>query len=194
MDELIQRLDIWLNQNMADYYKHLQPGLSSEEFIMLENKLGLELPLDLKKFYAWKNGQAMDDTLPLINGYKLMSLEHIIVMHGIMNDVVNQNDFDSNWWKPGWLSFLTDNSDSDYCIDLEETFEDNKGQILLFWSDSEECIIYYGSFYKWLETLVMTLELKLFRYDVNGGIAPEGQMYDKLYYELNPGYPKNSNI
>src|SRR5689334_2495946 len=57
MEQIINRLDQWIQKNRPEYYKILKPGLSDNEIKEWEIKFGFEFPQDFKALYQWKNGQ-----------------------------------------------------------------------------------------------------------------------------------------
>ncbi len=113
MEDLIQRLDSWLQKNRPDYYQLLQPGLSSDEIAGFEDTLQVELAPEFKLFYKWKNGQSCTEPdffysarkydfqkeryfVPdrpiadkgFIYNYVFMTRDNILGLHKMMNDAL----------------------------------------------------------------------------------------------------------
>ena len=189
MEELIQRLDSWLRQNRPDYYKKLLPGLTEQELTDLEKELGVELPADFKTFYRWRNGQAENQFDSLVSNFMWMNIRSVIQSLNGMNEIMAENDFHPYWWRAKWMPFLTNEHDTEYCLDLEGSFTEVKGQILLFLNDDAIREVFHSSFYKWLETVVIALERGLFRGDEDDTRLQEYETYSELEREINPGYP-----
>lgn len=184
-DNLIERLDKWLRENRPDYYLHLKPRATIEEVTKLENTLGLQLPIELKKFLYWKNGQ--DDDSKFLENWTLLSCEDILAFWQSLTEWQENGTFDvENWWNRNWIPFLYDDTGNNVCIDMAGMFGGKPGQILYYWHDDNSREIIHESFYKWLETVVLAMEKDLMYY-----CQPNADYDDYLeFLELNnPGYP-----
>ncbi|HEX2911454.1 MAG TPA: SMI1/KNR4 family protein [Chloroflexia bacterium] len=188
MWDLIQRLDSRLATNRPDYYAKLLPGLSQPELDDFEKKLGLALPESFKEFYRWRNGQAIGYNVSFAHGYSLMSAYSVIQSRNILNELLENGDFErENWWHPDWIPFLDNLSGDNYCLDLAGSFNGVKGQVLSFYHDDVERAIFNASFEKWLETIVTALEKGLFFSGDN--TSENNESFDNFWKENNPGYP-----
>jgi cell wall assembly regulator SMI1 len=58
MQELLERLEIWLQQNKSDYLSQLQDGLSIEEIAETTSPLGFKLSNEVIQLYKWHNGSS----------------------------------------------------------------------------------------------------------------------------------------
>src|SRR5262245_42344895 len=115
VQNLIQRLDLWLKENRPDYYKHLSPGATEEQIHLLEEGLNFELPEQFRDFLRWKNGQ--DDDGKLLDNYTLLSCDEILQTWKSLK--IDQEDgiFElQNWWNHKWLPFLYDFAGNYCCI------------------------------------------------------------------------------
>jgi len=88
MEELIGRLDAWLQARAPDRYASLLPGATPEELKALEDTLGISLPLEFRQLYQWKNGQSGDffSGLTPLGGYSWMSISEILRKWTSMNE------------------------------------------------------------------------------------------------------------
>ncbi|HMA33107.1 MAG TPA: SMI1/KNR4 family protein [Chloroflexia bacterium] len=185
MNDLIQRLNTWLQKNRPTYYEQLLPGATDEDILLLEHILAIELPQDFKMLLQWKNGQSYK-AQSFWDGYKLIPSNSIIAAYQMLeNDwrVKTPEFIQNNWWNPKWMPFLYDGSGNYYCLDMMGVFGGKPGQIIIYWHDETQREIAHESFYKWLETVVRAWELELEEED------PFYGEYGALFQEINPGYP-----
>lgn len=191
MEELVTRLDCWLQANLPKEYACLLPGLSDEELISLEQVIGLPLPDEFKMLYRWKNGMGYPRPEPLFTGFfALMSAPEIVAIMRVMADLEADNsDFTvwDNWWSMQWLPFTTNGAGDHECVDLTGEFSGERGQIMEFIHDNEERRILHRNLSKWLETHVEVLERGIARCDEE---YRQSRQYDALFAAVNPGYPK----
>lgn len=187
MEDLIARLDTLLRHLRPDFYQLMKPGLTEIEMITLEKELGVALPSDFKAFYYWRNG--LKKFQFFIDGWELMSSKQILEDCRMQNDLLDKGTYAPDWWNKQWIPFLSNNGDL-LCIDLAGSFSGDKGQILEFLHDDFPVNVYHENFYKWLETLVETLEHNLVTYDKYGITTIVNEEYVKLFNKINPGYPK----
>jgi cell wall assembly regulator SMI1 len=199
MENLIARLDQWLRQHRPVYYALLQPGLTDNELANFEKELGLELPLDFKLFYKWKNGISFkifpsEGTTTILPNFRWKSAEAVIFSWDKNKKRVV--DIPSWWWHYGWVCFLTDDTTVEICLDMNGSFNGKVGQILLVRSDDIYTLrtILHESFAKWLETLVEALERGIFTGDEGNDAPLDTDSYKNLLQEINPGYPIENEI
>lgn len=56
MQDLLQRLEQWLQEHRPDYVSQLQPGLSIQEIAEITEPLPFQLPNEVIELYQWHNG------------------------------------------------------------------------------------------------------------------------------------------
>jgi cell wall assembly regulator SMI1 len=182
---LLARLDGWLRTNRPEYYAKLLPGLSAAEVDDFEQKLGVQLPIEFKLFYQWKNGDTEQNAF--IANYYLISLSDALDDFKMMNDMMRVGEFErDNWWNTLWIPFVRNWGGDTWCIDLAGSFDGVQGQIIQFWHDDEYREILCRSFYKWLETIVVAYESR------KSWLSGEDDKYDtfkEFWKERNSGYP-----
>src|SRR5947208_11046 len=77
MAELVRRLDAWLARHRPDFYAHLLPGLTDQEWASFVARLGVEVPDSFRELYQWRNGQ--HDDVPTFHGNRTwMSSEEVV--------------------------------------------------------------------------------------------------------------------
>jgi cell wall assembly regulator SMI1 len=183
MQELIERLDTWLQANRPEYYIHLQPGLTEDELLALEQRLGVALPADFKTFYRWKNGQADEMEEDFFNNWSLMRADDIARTTEVMRNLVTTGAFDyANWWDARWVPFLKRYTGDNICLDMAGSFSGQSGQVLVYLHEDRSRPILHGSFTNWLETIVRAIET------ASVTLEPDGAYFDYKPL-LDPGYP-----
>lgn len=195
MDDLIQRLDNWLQSNRPEYYAQLLPGLSDEEISNFERSLNVELPLDFKSFYKWKNGQKDDYVYSnFIHNLSWLKAEYAIERS--FTEPIIQEDGYFFWDEESQkdplsaklVAFLTDSAINTCFLDLAGLYNGKKGQIIS-WGETYTEIL-HESFYKWLETVVIAFEKNMFVENEDEELQSEKGVYESFLSENNPGYPK----
>lgn len=188
MDNLIERLDTWLAQNRADYYRQLEPGLTQEQIEELESTLGNTLPDEMRALLMWRNGQSSRNFKSIYYNYMLIGADDIAEIVEMNNEMLAHGQFNKpNWWDPQWVPFMDNGAGDYYCIDFAGTFDGVPGQIIEFNHDYEGRSIQHRNFRHWLQTLVDALEQGALE-DDEYGIQPTEE-FDALYALINPGYP-----
>jgi cell wall assembly regulator SMI1 len=77
MQELLERLELWLQQNKPDFSSQLQPGLSLDEIIEITTPLQFQLPNEVIELYRWHNGNLdLGDDLFLF--YRFLPLQEAV--------------------------------------------------------------------------------------------------------------------
>jgi cell wall assembly regulator SMI1 len=77
MENLLERLELWLRSNRPDYLSRLQHGLALEEISEITAPLGFQLPDEVIKLYQWHNGsQLSGDNFFLV--YRFLPLKEAV--------------------------------------------------------------------------------------------------------------------
>ena len=191
MNQTIKRLDTWLRENRPEYYAGLRYGVSKEELVNFEADLGFELPSNFKELYHWRNGQTNENQKAFLFDKAFISLEEIKSIRDLFNDLLAQGSFEQpNWWHPQWIPFLDDSESNNLCLDLNGSFEGNKGQVLDFWHDWEDRSIQYPSFETFLLTFVESLEQNMWIEEDNEFNPVSEAEWASFQSTRNHGYPK----
>src|SRR5688572_17476223 len=75
-------LDNHLKTKRPDFYRTLNPPLTDQQIIALEQEFKITLPPQVKLLYKWKNGQA--DTKRFVNNSEFLSLESALETYSIL--------------------------------------------------------------------------------------------------------------
>jgi cell wall assembly regulator SMI1 len=194
IEALLLRFEAALAAVRPAYLDELAPGLTPAEWAHFEQRTGLELPDSYRRFVQWRDGQARDYDERLWYSRSLMDADLILETQRAWNELDALGQFDRpNWWHPMWVPFATDGCGNDYVLDLAGCFGGTPGQIVEVWHDNEDRHIYWASFEKWLETLVMAYEAGYRNLDYEqaeiDAIHADEAIFERSYAEVNPGYP-----
>ena len=191
MPVLLERLEQWLRLYRADYYDHLQPGLTERELRSLERDLGRNLPAGFRELYRWHNGQDPDCTLPFQYNQMFMPLESVQVAWAALGQLLDGGEFpEVNWWSKAWLPFLDSGNGDHLCVDLDGAFAGVPGQVLSFYHDWECRNIEYPSMDKWMEAFVPGIEGGLWGEEEDGFKPRDVEQVKTLRSRVAMGYPK----
>jgi len=191
MDDLIKRLDQWLNRYMLGYYNRLEPGLNPRKLSALESRLGNKLPAEMRDLLKWRNGQSTTNFDSIYYNYMLIGSDEIVETVEENNELAKreEGEFKSkNWWSSQWVPFIGNGAGDYYCIDFAGSFNGVPGQIIEYNHDYEGRTIHFRSFRHWLQTLVDGLAEGRLEYG-QYGMQPN-ESFEDLYESINPGYPK----
>lgn len=156
---VIGRLDAWLRMHRPAYYAQLLPGVNDEQWRSFEAALGLSLPDEMREFFRWRNGQALDCYAGLVGNFGLMATATMLEERAALNELLRSGEIEvPNWWSPGWVPFLDDVAGDFYCLDTEGTFTGQAGQIICYWHDYGRRSVIAPDFSSWLSTVVTRLE------------------------------------
>lgn len=186
MEQLIQRFDALLQEKWSDFYDTLSPGLSLAEIKSLELALGVELPKEFKLFYQWKNGHPDNEYQCLWYNRNLMNTEGMLETWTYMNELLELGEFEeTNWWNPLWIPFVENGGGDHYVLDLAGSFGGKPGQVIEFWHNDADRNIYFTSFFKWLETIILAIEQGY----QNNETEADARIFEQAYMNINPGFP-----
>lgn len=197
--QLLQRLDALLHQKWSSFYEMLLPGLSSEQIQRVESALGVELPQEFKLFYQWKNGHSNSEYKNLWYNRNLLNVEQILETWTVMNELLELGEFEEpNWWNPRWIPFAENGAGDHYVLDLAGSFGGQPGQVIEFWHNDPDRHIYFDSFSKWLETIVLAIERGYQNHSGNYRredaeafklVEEDDRIFEQAYADINPGFP-----
>lgn len=131
----IEKLNQYLKVERAEYYAILNPPLTDDGIVTLEEKYNIKLPADLKALYQWKNGHGEEYTSAYFIDFNLFfSLDISLRVAREHTEMFGCELTPENWWNKNWIPILMAGNDF-YCYDLEGAFTGNKGQIIRFIHD-----------------------------------------------------------
>ncbi|PKB00376.1 cell wall assembly regulator SMI1 [Flavobacteriaceae bacterium MAR_2009_75] len=134
----LEKLDSHLREKRPDYYSKLQKPLSEAQISALEAEFDMKLPNDVKELYLWKNGQASDCYVALVNNSLFEPLEQVLATNKEFTEMIGYDFTIENWWNKNWLPILGNGGGSYICYDLEGIFTGEKGQLVEYWNEYDD--------------------------------------------------------
>jgi cell wall assembly regulator SMI1 len=158
MDGLIRRADAWLRKNRPDYYAILRPGVDEAALDAYAARFGLKLPVDLRQFYLWRDGQDLDVSKALVHNHMFVPLADSVSLKELLDGMIGFDFEDPNWWRRGWVPFTESYGGDSYCVDLDAEAGGTAGRVVDFRHDDAERPVLAPSFADWFRELVATME------------------------------------
>jgi cell wall assembly regulator SMI1 len=157
-DVLLARLDALLWQHRPAYHAALNPPASVAALAAFEAEFAVPLPLELRQWLGWHDGQSARLFDSLVGFYCLPSLADVAETMRINRELLAAGDFVPNWWRPGWRPFLTNGRGDHLCLDPEGTFTGQPGQLIEHWHDGESRTVLFPTLTAWLAAVVTAYE------------------------------------
>jgi cell wall assembly regulator SMI1 len=157
-ESLLERLERWLAANQPDYLAKLQSGVADAQLDAFESQFSLLLPAAFRALYRWRNGQEDGCYKSLYENRMFSPLESVADTKELLDGMIG-HDFDSpEWWRRGWVPFLSNGGGSHLCLDLAAEDGGQVGQLIAFWKADEDRPVEYPSLEAWLADLVDSME------------------------------------
>ena len=154
--EAIARVDRWLATQRPSYYAHLRPGVTNAALDAFQSRFALELPMDFRLLYRWRNGQEPGNSEALYRNRMFMSLEEIAEEKELLDGMIGYDFDDPRYWRRSWVPFLHNGGGSYLCLDLAADDGGSPGQLVAFWKADDDRPVEYPSVTAWLIALVPT--------------------------------------
>lgn len=177
---LLARLDALLRAHRPAYYAQLNPPASAAALAAFEARFQLTLPPELRQWFGWHDGQRAMCFDGLVGFHELPSLEDMAESMRINRELLADGDFVANWWRPGWLPFLSNGSGNHLCLDLEGTFTGYPGQLIEHWHDDADRTVVFPTITAWLAAVVQAYET---------AARPHTELTDDEVADLEPESP-----
>ncbi|AFY87252.1 SMI1/KNR4 family protein [Chroococcidiopsis thermalis] len=182
MEEIWQRIDLWLQVNAPQIFETLQSGASEAQIAELETILSIKLSEDVKASYRIHNGQSIYKE-GLFEGREFLSLNRIRDEWEVWKDLLDSGKFEgyesdpdrgirNNWWNEKWIPITYDGAGNHDCLDLDPADGGTVGQIMTMYHDSSDRKIVSSSLREWLQKYADELESGRFILQENYGIQP----------------------
>lgn len=140
---------------------NLQQGASEEDFLLVEETLGVTLPEEMKSLYRIHNGQVwelwsnpfvrnltLSPTSEIIDNWKFLQEEFD---SGDGLELENEAEIKPLLWNAKWIP-ISENGAGDYlCIDTDPSDSGVVGQVLYFWHDWGDRSIEAKSLFEFIE-------------------------------------------
>jgi cell wall assembly regulator SMI1 len=152
MQDLITRMDGWLQQHRPAYYATLATGVSFGALDEYERRTGITLPADLRTLWVWKNGSTEE---ALFDNHMFISVEDSLSSKLELDGMIGSDFEDPEWWKLQWVPFTQSFGGDHLCIDIAS---EKTGGIIDFWHDDPRREVVAPTLKDWLHSLVETME------------------------------------
>ncbi|AZA85220.1 benzoate transporter [Chryseobacterium lactis] len=153
MENILQKLDINLRNLRPEFYNRLKNSLNDEKIKKLESRYHIQIPIDLKAFYQWKNGQESSCYDAFVNNSMFIPLDEALDTAQELTSMIGTDFEIENWWNKSWIPIFHNGGGDYICYDLEGTFTGDAGQILEFWNKDDDRNIIAGSLESFLNQL-----------------------------------------
>jgi cell wall assembly regulator SMI1 len=190
MNDLINRLDKWHREHRPAFLGQLRPPVADDTLARMSGRVGAPLPAPFIALLRWHDGSKEDEYGGFQFNRQLMSGEGVLAAMDVMNELVDDGEFEQPyWWRKRWLPFLDNGGGDHVCIDFEGCFGGKPGQVIEFWHDDDTRTVAYPSVEAWLSCFVEALEAGMFA-DEDGDLHPtDDDAFEALVSERCPGYP-----
>ena len=152
MQDLITRMDGWLQKHRPAYYATLATGVSVAALDDYERRTGITLPADLRALWLWKNGSAEE---ALFTNHMFISVADSLSSKLELDGMIGSDFEDPEWWKRQWVPFTQSFGGDHLCIDI---VSEKPGEIIDFWHDDPRREVVAPTLENWLHSLVETME------------------------------------
>jgi cell wall assembly regulator SMI1 len=157
MNELIDQFDGLLARCRSDYHRQLQLGIPELALDPFQAQLRLELLPNFRLLYRWRNGQNPNCSASLIHNWMFSPLEEVISTKEMLAGMIGTDFEDQNWWKRGWVPFLSNGSGDHLCLDLTAELGGMPGQLISFWHDWDNRSVKFANLETWLRDVVKSI-------------------------------------
>ena len=135
IDELLPRLENWLEENRPDFFGNLQDGVSEASLDAFETKFSVNLPDSFRQLYRWRNGQDRLHLSSFQDNLMFLSREEITNAKSLLDEMIGVDFDDPDWWRKDWVPFLGNGGGDHLCLDLGGFDDGTPGQVIDFWHD-----------------------------------------------------------
>lgn len=154
----LNELEAWLRIHLPEVAADLKPGATENELQRLSDAIGVELPNDFLKLYAWHNGQERCVNAGPWYGLEFLSLDHVQSECEMWKQVLEESSSKSltslaecmKSTPPGfvkrqyanahWIPFAYDWGGNYLGVDLSPDEKGTYGQVINFGRDEERKI------------------------------------------------------
>jgi cell wall assembly regulator SMI1 len=159
MEEIIKKIDRWLQVNRPVYYAALREPWTTQQFEQIQTLSVIELPALFRALYRWKGGQSALVSENLYDNWRYLQFEEIRIHYQSYNELYEMGEYQQeDWWNPKWVPFLENENGVLMCVDLVGRFEGQPGQLVTFIADDPARTIEFPSLEEFLDRLFKAYE------------------------------------
>jgi cell wall assembly regulator SMI1 len=92
IEQLLQRWERWIAENLPAAIDTLRPGASDEAITEFEREVVFDLPDDVRAWFRWRDGQTRYCALNVLFGPELLSLEAALSEWKMWHDFADMNE------------------------------------------------------------------------------------------------------
>jgi cell wall assembly regulator SMI1 len=155
-----------------------------------EMRSGLQVPDDLRQILLITDGETRTSA-GAIGNWRLLPIAEIQAAWGWLTQLNIKGAFNgltpnpspylqNAWWHPGWMPFVSNDSNAYFCIDTQPPEPSRFGQILLFFHDRPERPLIAASLEAWLDRAIRDLSTGMYNYDEVTGFDGEAFLWSAL--------------
>ena len=135
----------WLKTNNQLLFADLNQPASGTSIQLLEEKIGMKLPVDFVECLKVHDGQKGQQE-GLFSGLEFLSSARILAEWMVWQKLFENGDFDGLqvqsetgiqpvWWNPRWIPFTYNGAGDHLCLDLDPASGGQVGQVIEIWHD-----------------------------------------------------------
>lgn len=142
MEEIIQKIDQYLQSSRPNLYSELNDPLNDSELNKLEEYYKIEIPKDLRTLYKWRNGQNPNCYDSFVNNSMFIPLHQALCDASELTAMIGYDFELENWWNENWIPIFQNGGGDNISYDLKGIFTEQKGQLVEFWhADNDRNVI-----------------------------------------------------
>ena len=182
------KLQAWLQTYTTGMSFH--PPADPAAVDNFEMKSGLQISDSLRQILLIADGETRTSA-GAIGNWRLLPIAEIQAAWGWLTQLNTKGVFNGltsdpspylqdAWWHPGWVPFVSNDSNAYFCIDTQPPETTRNGQILLFFQDRPERPLVAASLSAWLDCITRDLSADMYRYDEVTGFDGEAFLWSAL--------------
>ena len=167
----------WLAENSSEVLNELNDGCNLEQFLEVEDEIGLKLPQSFKDFYLIHNGQKDEDYFGLFYGVSLLPLNKILEEMRVWNGIINEygeegmkENFDygqvsfnpdklkAQYANKKWIPFAIICDNCYLGLDFDPETNGIVGQVINFGREEEQKAVLANSFEEFIDWYIQEIE------------------------------------
>lgn len=176
VSQTLAQIEHWLRQHAPNLAADsLQPGVTAQQLLNLENRIAKPLPDAFKALYLWHNGLSDQDNCgSLFYAMDFFCIEQIEELYIRKSDMVDalvglkraQSGIDAhNAFNSNWIKFVGDGAAAGLYLDLAPTAQGQYGQIIFIDEQDEIAWIVADSVQQLIEGFYADLQQGCYQLD-----------------------------